>query len=773
MRFIFLIIFSSSLTHLFGQETIALGEWESYLPYQNAEWVTQSKDQIIYSTEWSVFTIDKEDNSVRFLSKTNGLNDVGVNRIDYDSFSKSLLIVYDNSNLDVIVEDEVFNLSDILNNNNIQGDRTINHVFMDGKGNAYLSTSFGITILNLVNLEFGATIRTNQEVYEVHEFDGFLFAATPEGAYRVINDGSINVQDFSAWNLLDDSNGLPFLEPVLHISSYGGSLYISTDDKIYKGSSNLLELWETLPNGELVQYFSQNPNYLMIGIRNQSAATARTVFVNESGETINGGANCINRLLYGVVDERGRAWYADSWEEVRYTETLTDGCKKMTFDSPRTHTASDISVRDGEVYYASGGVSDGWLYLNSRDGFYRNSEEGWTNYNQDNLDPIRENDLLNIFAIEADPTNDDVYIGSYWGGLLRFNPLTNESEHFDQDNSSLQGAIGDLSRTRVAGMAFDEDHNLWISNFLADEPLSVLSNEGTWHSFPAPTSNTSFEEMAIDDNGYKWIIAAGNSGGVVVYDEGESIQDPTDDRSAFFNLNNSEISTNLVYSVAVDLDGDVWVGTAEGPVVFECGRGIFDNPECRGARRTVLQDSIPALLLETEEIRTIAVDGANRKWFGTRRGIFVQSPDGEIQVGRYTVDNSPLFDNVINKMTYDHQSGKMHIATDKGMQAIRTATTGGDRRHDPNNVYAFPNPVRPEYTGEIAIRGLATDANVKITDLNGRLVYETTALGGQAIWDGRDYSGNRATTGVYLVFSSAAVGFDSQDSYVTKILIVD
>ena len=308
---------------------------------------------------------------------------------------------------------------------------------------------------------------------------------------------------------------------------------------------------------------------------------------------------------------------------------------------------------------------------------------------------------------------------------------------------------------------------------MADEPLSVLSNEGTWHSFPAPTSNTSFEEMAIDDNGYKWIIAAGNSGGVVVYDEGESIQDPTDDRSAFFNLNNSEISTNLVYSVAVDLDGDVWVGTAEGPVVFECGGGIFDNPECRGARRTVLQDSIPALLLETEEIRTIAVDGANRKWFGTRRGIFVQSPDGEIQVGRYTVDNSPLFDNVINKMTYDPQSGKMHIATDKGMQAIRTATTGGDRRHDPNNVYAFPNPVRPEYTGEIAIRGLATDANVKITDLNGRLVYETTALGGQAIWDGRDYSGNRATTGVYLVFSSAAVGFDSQDSYVTKILIVD
>ena len=174
----------------------------------------------------------------------------------------------------------------------------------------------------------------------------------------------------------------------------------------------------------------------------------------------------------------------------------------------------------------------------------------------------------------------------------------------------------------------------------------------------------------------------------------------------------------------------------------------------------------------TEAISAIAIDGANRKWMGSTTGIFVQSPDGETQVARYTEDNSFLFDNNIIDLAYDGELGEMYIATNKGVQSIRIDATDATQFFSSSNMYAFPNPVRPEWNGPIAIQGLAQDANVKITDTQGRLVFETTANGGLAIWDGMDFSGNRAETGVYTVFATYTQDLANLRTETTKILIV-
>jgi len=170
-------------------------------------------------------------------------------------------------------------------------------------------------------------------------------------------------------------------------------------------------------------------------------------------------------------------------------------------------------------------------------------------------------------------------------------------------------------------------------------------------------------------------------------------------------------------------------------------------------------------------VLSIAVDGANRKWFGTRNGIFVQSPNGEDQIVAFDTENSPLFDNTVKEMAFNSETGEMFIGTNKGLQSLRTETTGSRATHA-NEVYAFPNPVRPEYNGIIAIKGLARDAEVKITDVDGQLVFQTRALGGQAIWDGKDIKGREVTGGIYLVFSSSSDAFRDPNSYVTKILVV-
>jgi hypothetical protein len=215
------------------------------------------------------------------------------------------------------------------------------------------------------------------------------------------------------------------------------------------------------------------------------------------------------------------------------------------------------------------------------------------------------------------------------------------------------------------------------------------------------------------------------------------------------------------------------VGTKEGLYSFECTSAIFnDENPCKGTRQIVTVDGFNGYLLQDELIKCIAIDGANRKWVGTTNGIFVQSADGRTTLGRYNISNSPLPSNFIEDIAINQASGEVWIGTGAGLISLRTdATLGGNVNG--KKPYAYPNPVRPDYDGPIAIYGLARDANVKITDVAGHLVYEGTANGGQAIWNGRDYLGRRAASGVYLVYATSSTSFDTPDAIVTKVVIVN
>ena len=266
-------------------------------------------------------------------------------------------------------------------------------------------------------------------------------------------------------------------------------------------------------------------------------------------------------------------------------------------------------------------------------------------------------------------------------------------------------------------------------------------------------------------NGYKWFASPDN--GVLVFDEGD-MDNPNDDRYFTVNTSTTLLPSNKVNSLVVDNDGEIWIGTLEGTIVFECSFQIFDN-QCPGRLIIVSADDFGDHLLRTQSITAMAIDGANRKWFGTTNGIFVQSADGTEEVYAFNSDNSPLFSNNITALAYDGTTGEMYIGTDKGMISYRTdATTGGTTHAE--QVYAFPNPIEPTYSGPIAIKGLVDEANVKITDINGQLVFETRALGGQAIWNGIDYTGRKASSGVYLVFST---NNDGLETMVTKLLFLN
>lgn len=764
---IYAFLFSQGV--LSAQSGLKIGEWKSHLSYKDGKRVCQSSGNVYYASSRGLISIFKEDLSVKFMSKEDGLSDISIANMFYDDRNNQLILIYADNNIDVIQDEDVYNLPFIKTNTSITGSKTINDFHISNQKDAYMATDFGILGFNLQKLEFPFTTFTETKVYSIVTLGNTIYAGTARGLYTVSIDG-VNISDFNTWQLAGPDKGLPAGEEVKYLAVKFGKVYLAAANKVYvSGSDGRFSVLLQPDVNETVNYLSEDGSMLMAGIENNRNET-RVLFYSDSGLSGERGYGCINKGIYSVEDQKGRIWYADQWDPIRYTEGLSSGpCKNLRFEVPFTNDASNVRFRKEKAYFGSGGVTEDYQYRFTLYGFYTLEDGSWKNFNGDNLTLLKDKEFLHLYCLAPNPKKEEIFLGSYYNGVMLLDEKTGNISHWNKDNSVLGGTVGDEARTRIAGLALDKNENLWVSNYGASRPLAVRTPDNKWYNFAVPSA-TSLADITIDDQGNKWIAVTGSGNGLLVFNEGSKIDDPSDDKIRYISRSNSEITGNKVNCVTVDQDGSVWVGTDQGPVVFECGDPFLES--CRGNIRKVVVENIPALLLRDEDVLSIEADGGNRKWFGTRNGIFVQSPDGTIEEANYNSKNSPLISNKILDLGFNSVTGEMFVITDLGIQSVRTETTGGGRSHS-SNVYAFPNPVRPGYSGPIAIKGLVRDASVKITDINGKLVYETKALGGQATWDGRDYNGEKAATGVYLVFSANENTSIPSDAIVTKILIVN
>jgi len=227
---------------------------------------------------------------------------------------------------------------------------------------------------------------------------------------------------------------------------------------------------------------------------------------------------------------------------------------------------------------------------------------------------------------------------------------------------------------------------------------------------------------------------------------------------------------NDVHCVAEDNDGAIWLGTSKGVAVYNNPGRIWDTDNFYAIQPSLdLNDGLYHPLLENETVTAIAVDGANRKWLGTKNsGVYLVSETGTKEILHFTASNSPLFSDNIVSIAINQKNGEVFIGTEKGMISYMGEAIEGKSTYD--SVYVYPNPVRETYDGPVTITNLIENSEVKITDIAGNLVYRTTSLGGQAIWDGTNLNGRRVKTGVYLVFCNDENG---EETHITKLLFIN
>lgn len=301
-----------------------------------------------------------------------------------------------------------------------------------------------------------------------------------------------------------------------------------------------------------------------------------------------------------------------------------------------------------------------------------------------------------------------------------------------------------------------------------------MKSGAKWTGFNIPRVNENdLGQILVDKHGQKWIqmrYGNMNPNSIMVFDDNGTPENPGDDQSVLLNssVGSGNIPGTTVLAMAEDKKGEIWIGTEKGIAVFYSPENVFSGQNFDAQRILVTQGSYVQYLLENETVTSIAVDGANQKWVGTDRGgVFLFSEDGTKQIYHFTAENSPLLSDRITCIALN-KDGDVFYATDKGVVSFRApATPGGDTNE---NVYAFPNPVREDFDGYIAVKGLVSNAQVRITDINGTLVFSTRAEGGQAVWDGKNFDGKKARSGVYLVFAANDTG---SEKVVTKILIIN
>ncbi len=748
MRILFLtsLLIYTAFAGLYAQQR-PIGYWRSHLPYNTTRSIAWDKGNIIHvATDKSYYTYDKSTKQTSAYSKVDGMSDVGMARIGYDLLTNTTILGYENSNIDLFQDGAFYNLPD-LKLRNITGSKTINDIYtVDGY--AYVSTDAGILLINLEKREIKENYIFSQNseniAIKATAISGNnLFAATEKGLY-VGNKNSGLLQSFATWGKIDTKRNF------VTMTAADGKVFVATVDTVFEYINNSLQYVFRSDSNILHLDAGINSVWVSEGIRSNYKGKAYKLALNNYAVLDSFNVNGFCRQV--IHADTNNVLVADEFNVLTLREFKGNPYGLLAPNGPSSFPCFDIIVRNKELWVAHGGFDDKRKANNSGAGFSSFIDGNWKSYKRFEYQPF--GDTMQDFSKLYKTADGTLYAGSVQHGLFIINPDGSTQSY--QKNSFIDASsISSGLWYFIGGFAEDNDGNLWMTVYGGKRELVVKTKEGQWYPIEVPIGRSGIPNAAadiiVDDNNQKWYATTGAASGVIVYDDNSTPTNTFDDRYRLLLSGKGVggLADNEVYCLAKDKKGSIWIGTKNGISIVSCPAQVIQGT-CEAENRTVQYDKFAGYLFQEEIVRTIAVDGANRKWIGTNNGVWLVSEEGDKIIYRFTQDNSPLPSNNINKITIDPETGDVYIGTEQGLVSYRSTATDGGKENA--NVKVFPNPVPSGYSGTIAVKGLVENADVRITDISGQLVYRTKALGGQAVWNGYDYTGRRPQSGVYLIF---------------------
>lgn len=720
---------------------IPTGTWRFHSSFRETKVCEATEKYVYVSSETGLFRIDIQTQEMQVLNKPDGFQAVGISAMSYSKEEKVLAIGYSNGLIELLIDDrQIVKINGLLNKA-LQGDKSILHICMYGK-QAIISTNFGILVVDLVKFEIRDSYTAigaggqSIPVFSTAISRDSIYAGLQNGIIRAKFADNVNLNDFNNWQRVYTGNTSRWL------TNFRDSVYFAADSSVYR-------------------YYNGVVSVLIRNSRNTGRIKAYSdnIHIFRGGGIYSYGAGVLKRqnvniLRDGTIDARNRYWFCTGIGPA--IARLEDNAEYSFEPSgPSSGSVFAMTKNGDNLFVSGGGVSNTFGNAYNPAGFYIYTPDGWKN----NPASSYNTNLYDYTFVHYNPITRRNYVATHVNGMLEYRGL-DALNRWDSANSTLQKATG-LNFIRVSGVTNDKKGNIWAVNYGSPgAALHTMNRSGVWTAITLPTSDV--KQLIIDQNGFKWMILVG--GGILVYDDNGTPANLLDDRNITLTNRNGLIS-NDVTALSCDSTGYVWVGTNQGLNVFTNPSQIFDGASAD--RLIIRQNGEDGYLLGEETVNDICVDGGNRKWFATNNGVFLVEQNGQSVLVNYRTDNSPLPDNRVLCIGQIDKSGEVFFGTEKGIVSFRSDASAANESF--GKVRVYPNPVRPGYTGPITIDGLAENAEVRITDAAGIMVYQTKANGGKATWNGLRLNGTKPASGVYYVF---AINQDGTETEMAKFIFV-
>ena len=752
-----------------------VGEWKSYLAYNNVKEIARLGNNIFGLAGGSLFSVDISDGEITYYNKQNSLNGATIDHIAANNTTNTLVIFYTDGLIDLMDKNGVtFAMTDLFLKD-ISESKTTNHICMHNEY-AYCSMNFGIMVINIKKREITGVYYIGEDGKETK----ILQTATTKDSIYAITDTTIisaslkdNLQDYTQWK----KNPVPDTDVNMQsVATDNNGVYALNNGKLYKWSRGK---WTALYNDYSFSTLRDNGKIFCIADSGIYQLEKDLLSVTP-----------LSYNAYDVIPATNGYWIAADIHGIAFHGDNSDEYYKP--DGPAVNEPYRMKFAYGKLYvvpgarWATESLKPGYVMI--YDGFT------WTNITNEYIVAATgriANDFMNIAVDPLD--NNHFFVTSYGEGLYEFygNQLYKLYTFSNSPLTSAATGKNEAFYVRTDAAMYDNSGNLHLINTSSRAyNLHVISpsqlekahtaSYARWDTINFIQNGERIaiytpQEMFIDNRyeNRKWIPTARSTAGLLLYDDNNTIGKSYDDksyfRSTFTDQDNNSIQLDAVYTAVQDHDNTIWIGTNSGIITIPASVDFRTSNSCERIKiprndGTNLAD----YLLSTEQINAIAIDGSNRKWIATEgSGLYLMSADGITTIEHFKSDNSPLLSDKVISLAIDPQSGLVYIGTEKGIMSYQSDAS--EPKETYSEAYAFPNPVKEDFEGLITISGLMDETIVHITDSGGNVVYETRSNGGLAVWDGKNQQGKKVNTGVYTAFCNTA---DGKNHTAVKILII-